>query len=226
MKGSDIVQRARVVLHDLGMRRWPDDEFAAWINDGCKYIALQRPDACVVNQSVPLVAGTKQSIAALNPPGMRLLDVVRNAAGGAITLVDRHDLDTHRLAWHADAVGPTEHYVFDNRDPKAFYVWPPASAGDQIDVIYSRTPAEIAVHDLPLVELSLDDLYADALLNYVLFRCYAKDAEATHNANLAALYLQACNTALGVKTAADVAASPDLNSPGGKVTAGATIGGM
>lgn len=225
MKGQDIVDRARIVLHDAAATRWPNTELALWINDGCKYIAVQRPDSCPVNQLMTLAAGSKQSIGALTPKGVRLLDVVRTEAGRAITLVDRQELDTYSPTWHADTAGATENYVFDNRDPQTFYVWPPAQAGSKIEVIYSRVPVEIAVGELASVDLSLDNLYADALLNYVLFRSYAKEAEATHSADLAALYLQACNTALGIKTSADVAASPDLNSPGGKVAAGVTLGG-
>ena len=226
MKGQYIVSRARIVLHDPRAKRWDDTELALWINDGCKYIALVRPDAASVNALVTLAGGSKQSIANLTPPGVRLLDVVRTEAGRAITLADRNELDTYRPTWHADAAGPTENYVYDNRDPKTYYVWPPAQAGNKIEVIYSRVPVEIAAADLSSVDLSLGDEYADALLNYVLFRSYAKDAEATHNADLAAMYLQACNASLGVKTSADVAASPDLNSPGGKPAPGATIGGV
>ena len=224
MKGSDILSRWRILLQDHASRRWQDSEFVLWLNDGCKYITIQRPDACVVNTSMPLVAGTKQSIAALAIPGVRLLDVVRNSAGRAITLVDRNELDSYRPTWHADTAGATENYVFDNRDPKNFYVWPPAVAAATIDVIYSRVPPEVTLSTLGDA-LPFDDLYLDPLLNYTLFRAYAKDAEATQNAELAAAYLQACNTALGVKTTADVAASPDLNSPGGKVAAGVTLGG-
>lgn len=226
MKGQYIVDRARIVLHDAAGTRWPDSELVLWINDGCKYIAIARPDACAVNASMSLAAGSKQSIAALNPPGVRLLDVVRTAAGRAITIADRQELDTWRPTWHADTAGPTENYVYDNRDPQNFYVWPPATAGDQIHIIYSRVPLEITTGQLGSTDLSINDLYADAMLNYVLFRCYAKDAEETHNADLASLYLQACNASLGIKTGADVAASPDLNSPGAKVSPGATTGGV
>ena len=75
------------------------------------------------------------------------------------------------------------------------------------------------------VDLSINDLFSDALLNYVLYRCYSKDADFAHNANLAAGYLAACNSLLGVKAATDVAYSPDANDPAGKVTAGAQMGG-
>jgi hypothetical protein len=225
VNGQHTVSRARIVLHDPVARRWSDSELALWINDGCKYIALVRPDAASVNAQVTLAAGTKQSIASLNPPGVRLLDVLRTSAGRGITIADRQEMDTWRPTWHADAAGTTENYIYDNRDPKTYYVWPPASVGAQIDILYSRVPVEISAAELATVALSIGDEYADALLNYVLFRCYAKDAEATHNADLAAMYLQACNASLGVKTTADVAMSPDLNSPGGKVSAGATVGG-
>lgn len=224
MTGQGIIDRARHLLQDIAAERWGDTELVLWINDACKYIEVQRPDACAVNAAMSLAAGTKQSIAGLTPPGVRLLDVVRNVGGRAITLVDRNELDTYRPTWHTDTAAATENYVYDNRDPKTFYVHPPASAGAQIEVIYSRVPAEITVGTVGDA-LPLDDLYLDAVLNYVLFRAYAKDADATQNAELATAYLQACNTSLGVRTSADVAASPDLNSPGAKVAPGVTLGG-
>ena len=64
-----------------------------------------------------------------------------------------------------------------------------------------------------------------AAVNYVLHRFYGKDADDTHNAQLSALYLAACDGLLSGKAATDVAFSPDLNSPGGKVAPGAAIGG-
>jgi hypothetical protein len=230
IKGSDLVSRARVVLHDPsgGTPRWTDAEFVLWVNDACKYVATQRPDAAVVNAELTMIAGFRQSIASMAIPGVRLLDVLFEVTTGRdVELVDRRTLGAHRPAWRNDASGVVENYLYDNRDPTNFEVWPPAVNGAKVRVLYTRVPVQLAnTGELASVDLTINDLYSDALLNYVLFRCYAKDADATHNAELAALYLQACNASLGVKTSADVAASPDMNSPGGKPAPGATIGGV
>lgn len=227
MKGSDVVALARVVLHDAAGTRWPDSELVGWINLGCKFIAVNRPDACSVNAAMPLAAGAKQSIAGLTPVGLRLLDVIRDVATGrGVPLTDRQVLDTHRPNWYADTPGPTETYVYDNRDPQTFYVHPPAVASASLEILYAAVPVETTVGNLAVTTLTPSDAYLDALLNYVLYRCYAKDSDETHNANLASLYFQAATAALGLKTAADVGQSPDLNHPGGKISPGATAGGV
>lgn len=227
MKGSDVVSRARLVLNDADAVRWTDAEFVNWINDGCRYIALNRPDSCVVNGTITLAAGSKQSIAGLTPPGLRLLDVVRaTASGRAIRLVDRETLDTQIPSWHAATQAVPTNYVFDNRDPQTFYVYPPAIVSTVLEIVYSRVPVEITTGTLASQDLTPADTYIDPLLNYVLFRAYSKDADFAHNANLAALYIAAVDRALGVKTRSDAAFSPDLNSAGGKVNPGTAAGGV
>lgn len=227
MKGADIVSRARLVLNDPSSIRWADAELALWITDGQRAISIRRPDSCSVNQAATLVAGSKQSIATLTPPGMRLLDVVRaTAIGRAVRLVDRDTLDSHRPGWHAATQGVPTNYVYDNRDPKTFYVYPPATVGTVLEIIYSRDPVVITEGNLNSQDLSIDDVFSESLLNYVLFRAYGKDSDDTMNATLAAAYLSAFSGAMGEKVAADVAFSPDMNTSGGRPNPGATAGGV
>lgn len=226
MKGQDIVDRARIVLNDAAGTRWTDAELALWITDGCGFIGLARPDSCALTATMTLAAGAKQSIAGLTPAGVRLLDVVGNTGGNAITIVDRQVLDAHKPDWRAASAGATENYVFDNRDPRTFYVYPPASAGAQIEIVYSQVPQAVTAGTLGSATLTQPDVYLGPLLDYVLYRAYAKDSDETHNAELAAGYLQACTAVLGLKTTADIGQSPDLNSPGGKVSPGTSAGGV
>lgn len=227
MLGSDIVSAARLVLGDPNGTRWADTEFALWITVGCRYVGLVRPDSCAVNASMNLAAGSKQSIAGLSPAGLRLLDVVRAVAtGAAIRLVDREELDTHEPNWHAATQAVPTNYVYDNRDPTTFYVYPPATANTQVEIIYSRAPVAVTSGTLGSQVLTPGDEYFDPLLNYVLFRAYGKDADDAHNMTLSAAYLAACQAALGVKTGADAAFSPDLNSPGAAMQAGPSVGGV
>lgn len=214
MLASEIIDRARVVLNDADGVRWLDSEFFKWINDAQRVIALVRPDSVVSNTTITLEAGTKQQ---LPTEALRLLDVVRNitasnTGGRAVRHVDRDVLDTQNPEWHGESgVQTIKNYVYDNRDPKTFYVYPPALSTSKLEVIYSKNPTDVTVLASPL---AVADIYADPLLNYVLYRAYSKDAEFAQNGNLAASYLNTFNSMLGIKTSKDAAYSPDLHSKG------------
>jgi len=203
-----------VVLNDADGVRWLDAEFFKWINDAQRVIALVRPDSVVSNTALTLIAGSKQT---LPVDGLRLLDVVRNisaggAGGRAVRHVDRDVLDTQNPFWHEETqVGIVKNYIYDNRDPKTFYVYPPAAIGVKLEVIYSKNPTDVTAL---ASTIAVADIYADPLLNYVLYRAYSKDAEFAQNAGLSASYLGAFNAMLGIKTSKDAAYSPDLHSKG------------
>jgi hypothetical protein len=227
MFGSEIVASARLILQDQTAVRWSDAEMAAWITEGCRYIALRRPDAAAVNQAATLTAGPKQSIAAMSPAGMRVLDVVRNlTTGRAMRLVNREALDAHAPTWYSGAQAQPSSWCHDNRDPKTFYVYPPAPSGAQVEIVYSRDVVTITSGNLGSQALTIDDIWAPALLNYVLYRCYGKDADDASNAGLAAGYLAACDGALAVKQQADVGFSPPMNAPGAQPAPGIAAGGV
>lgn len=206
--------------------RWTDDELALWITDGQRTIAVRKPDSVAINATYACVAGSKQSIAGMTPPGRRLLDIVQaTATGRPVRLVDRETLDTYHVGWHKRTAGVPRNYVYDNRDPRTFYVEPPAVLNTALEIIYSPEPPTVLAAGLGN-DLLLDDLWSGTLLNYVLFRAYAKDAEDSHNAGLAAAYAAAFDGDLGGKARADVLFSPDMNNPGGAPTTGATAGGV
>jgi len=223
MQASDVLVRARIILQDVDGVRWDDAEGFQWLTDGLRTLVLVRPDACVANVQVALVAGSRQTIPV---GGLRLLDVVRNVTsngtGRAIRLTDRSVLDGDDPYWHARAPSATiRHYVYDERNPTVFYVSPPAITPDthktppaaKIEIIYSKQPAVVESMD---DDLGIEEIYMDPLLNYVLFRCYSKDAQFVQNAQLAGGYMNTFINMLGVKTKKDVAFSPDMNTKGGQ----------
>lgn len=226
MIGNDIVTRARIALNDPSGTRWPDAEFVPLINDACLYIALQRPDASMVSEAFSCAAGTRQVL----PAGsLRLLDVERNEDGGrAIRHTSREDMDATDPDWHMAANETrVRHYVYDNRDPLTFYLYPSPRAGHRVRIRRSVLPAVIAnVGELATRVLTPPDTFIDPALNYTLFRCYAKDSDDSHNAQLAALYRGACDSALGVKTSADAKFSPAMNSGNTRPAAGTMAGGV
>lgn len=214
MIASDVLGRVRIVLNDVSAVRWPDAELLSWLTDGQRAVAVLRPDASGDNVVQALVAGTKQS---LPTDCARLFDIPRNlsaegAVGRAIRYVDRETLDSIDPNWHtAKASTVIKHYVYDGRDQKNFYVFPPAAVGASVQIFYSRIPPVVSTTSATLL---IPDVYLDALVNYVLFRAYTKDAEFGQNAALAQNYLGLFGQLIGTKTKTDVSFSPDLHSKG------------
>ena len=236
MIASDITSRARILLNDIDATRWIDSELFKWVNDAQKLVAMMRPDASVATFVMTLIAGTRQTIPS---GGFRLLDIVRNVTtvtgstpanqvvtvpGRSVRIVDREVLDTQDPYWHT-ATGSAEikHFIYDNRSPTLFYVYPPATTSAKLEVVYSVAPTDVAAAG---DTLSISDIYQDVILNYVMYRAYSKDAEYASNAALAGGYLNVVNQMLGIKTQKDVAYSPDLNSKGSSPAPGLTAGGV
>lgn len=203
---SEIDQRLSAVLNDAEHVRWPLTERYDWINDGAGEIVLIRPQAGAKTETVALVAGVYQNIP---EGGMQLLDVVRSVPGKAIRRTDRSLLDDQVPDWYdAKATTKLRHFMMDDRNPKAFYVYPPASAGAQVELLYSKKPDDIS--DLADV-LDLDESYIGPLLSYVLYRAMAKDSEYANGA-VAAAHFEAFRLAIGERNQTQA-----INSPKGPV---------
>lgn len=216
ISAQSIIRRCVVTLQDTTSIRWPVAELVRYLNDGQREVVLYRPDAMVTNASKVLSAGSKQS---LPSGGAKLIDVVRNTGGTnkAIRLVNREILDAQVSGWHSLS-GVTEivHYMYDPRDPTVFYVYPPAAAsGASVDLVYSGYPSDIsepaAGADYTAVSgnISLPDIYGNALQDYILYRAYNKDAEYAANGQRSQAHYAAFTNALGVEIKGTVGVAPN-----------------
>lgn len=211
---QSVIQRVATTLQDLQAVRWSTAELVRYLNDGQRETILYRPDATATTTSVNLIAGARQSLPA---DGYKLLDVFRNSIGNkrSIRMTDRALLDTQYPNWE-NATGVTEikHFMYDTRDPTVFYVYPPAAATDAyVDVLYSKFPTDIAepgsgTYTAVTGNLSVSDLFANALANYVLYRAYTKDSEFSANAQAAVAYLNSFQAAVGAELTATAGAAP------------------
>ena len=217
---QDLVDRAQTILQDTtdsGVR-WPTTELVGWLNDAYREIVLARPDANSDSGTFTCAAGTRQQLdKAVGgfPTALRLLDVVRNVAAGsnkgAIRSIERAILDDQRRTWHGETGSLNiEHFMLDPRLPREFLVYPPALATTELEVVYSSVPA---AHNVNIATsgsdtLNIVDSYANAILDYMLYRAYSKDAEYAANAARAMAHYQAMQNAIGVKTASDSAVNP------------------
>tara|TARA_R110002110_G_scaffold109622_9_gene273387 strand:- start:392 stop:1042 length:651 start_codon:yes stop_codon:yes gene_type:complete len=206
----DILDRASIILQDNTNVRFPNEELLKFFNDAQREVVLHRPDAKMVNTTLDLATGSKQT---LPVSALRLIDVVRNVGGRAVTQVDRRILDETLPNWHETTAGTNkiEHYIYDPADPKNFYVFPKGTSGtDSLEVIFSASTSEIAISDFSsdTTVISIDDVYANCLLDYVLYRSYQKDSEFAGNPQRAMMHYQSFANALGIKTQADSALTP------------------
>jgi hypothetical protein len=214
-KVVDIIDRASIILQDISHVRFPEEELLKFFNDAQKEVVLLRPDSNMQNATMTCVAGSKQTIPAT---GLRLVNIIRNDGGRAITQVDRKILDETLPDWHqsvADVTRKIENFVFDPADPKHFYVYPAATDSFVLEILYSSPPASISISNFAsdTSVISLDDIYANCLLDYVLYRSYQKDSEFAGNAQKAAMHYQGFSSSLGSKTQIDGALTPTPSTP-------------
>jgi len=214
---QSIVRRVVETLQDNTSVRWPVNELVRYLNDGQREIVLYRPDAMVTNSTVTLVAGSKQALPA---NGAKLIEVIRNNTASskrAVRLVNREILDAQSPAWH-NIAGVTEvlHFMYDPRDPKIFYVYPPAAAsGASVDIVYSALPTDItepadgSTYSAVTGNISVPDIYGNVLQDYMLYRAYSKDSEYAGNAQRAQAHYGAFANALGIEMKATVNFQPN-----------------
>jgi len=221
-KVIDVIQRVEDILQDENIR-WPRVELQRWINESYLQIALLRPDASSKSGTLTCIVGSRQTLDAAGgfSTGLRLLDVVRNMATGSdkkvIRLISRSVLDDQRPAWHTETgTLNAQNYTFDPRQPKDFFLYPPALATTKVEVVYADSPG---AHDLSEAYLhpttgsttemiNLDDVYLGSIIDWVLYRAYSKDAEYAANAQRATLHNQAFLTSIGSKTQSDAGTAP------------------
>lgn len=212
---QSIIRRVVETLNDTTSVRWPVAELVRYLNDAQREVGTYRPDALVSGATHNLVAGAKQT---LPSNGIKLLDVLRNASESqrAVRMTTRQILDAQIPNWH-NLTGVTEilHFIYDPRDPLVFYVYPPAApSGAAVYMIYAGTPAAItepadgSTYAAVSGNIGIPDIYANALVDYVLYRAYTKDTEYAGNAARATAHYQAFTNALTVEANATAVASP------------------
>lgn len=193
---NSIISRAQTVLQDVTGVRWPELELLDWMNDAQREVVMLHPQAGAKTTDVPLTPGSKQTIP---NDGTQFLRAIRNVGGRAVREVDRDILDSQLPDWHTESGAAVLHYTHDPIDQRVFYVYPAASGS--LTIVYAASPPDSTIGST----IKVPDIYANALLDYVLYRAYSKDAEATQNAELADRHLRRFVESLGLKSQVDAA---------------------
>ena len=220
---QSVLDRVKQTLQDTAGIRWSEtNELIKWVNDAQREIALLKPDATSENTTVTLVTGTKQTLPA---DGNRLLRVIRNMSaassgtgGRAIRLVARDVLDTQTPTWHDPAVtGDAAHtnivknYIYDEQDPTNYYVFPGVSGNAYIEIVYSKNPPTVTAGT---DNLGVDDIFANAVMNYVLYMAFMKESESAGNAQRASSHYNLFTASVTGKAQIDTNTTPNIDRRG------------
>lgn len=204
-----IIDKASVQLIDLANIRWTRSELLDWLNDGMRQIVLIQPSASSTTVSKLLVAGTRQT---LPTGGWLLLQMYRNMGttgttpGRAIRIVSRELLDNFNPNWHtATAAAEVRNYIYDTQDQTAFYVYPPNTGTQYVELNYSAQPTNLTSETdvIPIF-----DIYQSSLVDYILYRACSKDAEYAPGLQLAQGYLATFVASVGGKAQTEVSNDP------------------
>lgn len=211
-QAKDVMQQASTVLQDTGAVHWTPPELLSYLNEGVREIVAIKPNANSQTVELTLAAGTKQT---LDPQYTVLSRAIRNSPSNKpIRVLDRREtldniipgwMNTATLAHNIDV----SYIIHDLTDPRTFYVAPGALATTKIEVVVGVMPEAIAPPANPLDianytgTVALPDVYRNALIDYVLYRSFSKDAGIPGAAQRAQGHKQLFDNAIGQFAAAE-----------------------
>lgn len=214
---NTLVSRAQVILQDPSGIRWATTELIGWLNDAQLEIVLLKPDAGAKTATVALVTGTKQTIPA---DGNRLLRVMRNMSAlvdglgkRAVRAVERESLDSSVPNWHdpmttgdAAHANTVKHFCFDEQNPRSFYVYPGSkNTSTWLEIVYAANPTVVTAGE----NISIPDIYANAIVDYMLARAYMKESDFSAQASRADMHYKLFMTSVTGKAQGDTNSTPN-----------------
>lgn len=169
MKAQDIIDRVRDTLFDDAPGAgWSDAELLRYINTSFNAIVAMKPNARVVMTTMGLSPGIQQ---ALPSDGVILIDAFLNTDNDSVSMQSLHEAERVRGQWAQATAGPTQFVFYDLRAPKRFLVFPKASSGDELHIIYAKVPDAVTAATDPI---DLEDNYELPILLFVQFRAWMK----------------------------------------------------
>ncbi|HBW09455.1 MAG: hypothetical protein JL55_18890 [Pseudomonas sp. BICA1-14] len=207
---SGLVRRAQTVLQDATGTRWDAPELLDWFNDGRRELAMVKPHEFSRRATVSLVRGTLQAVPAQAFQLLRV-DCNLNASAQrtrAVTPVDRRVLEAIHPNWQSPTAFPfareAKHYAYDLDEPSAFLVFPGNDGQGTVEALIAVLPEDATSVDEPI---GVKDIYANPLLDYMLYRAFSKDADHARNAERAETHYGYFAASIGASAATQTARS-------------------
>jgi hypothetical protein len=163
---SDLVYQARGVLGDRTTPyRYSDEDLLGYANDALLILANVRPQLFVSVLSYTCVAGAVQQLPTTTTIGLVSILGLRPTVRD---LLDRLDPD-----WIYAESAAARHWAPCENDPHRFYVVPPASAGQVLQVSFAAAPGRYNLTDtFPVLKT-----FWPAVIDYVVGMAESRDDE-------------------------------------------------
>lgn len=172
---TDFLEEVSTDLGDPNYDTWAKADLLAYLVEGLGAMIPFVPDQFATDTTVDLIDGAKQplpfqAIDLVTP----VCNLVAGIPGRAIRRVSLLQLDRSSPTWRSATPDATTRGVaYDEANPRFFYVTPPAISGNHIVVSFIIQPSNLELND----DVPVDDVYFDALKNYISFRAYSRDEE-------------------------------------------------
>jgi hypothetical protein len=193
VSAQSIIDKAVIVLNDAAFVHWTLPELCGWINSAQLDLLKHVPGSLSERRSITLVAG--QALQTIPSDCYYLLSLERIAGGNALRPVAKETLDA-RPNWFNQAGVPTV-YAYNPDVPANFYVFKQPTVDTAVEAVFALRPVDIPSNGSG--DLTVTDPYANAVLDYVLFRAFSKDAENAESGR-AMFHYQAYAAAAGLAT--------------------------
>ena len=210
--GEGIYIGAAEVLEDITYVTYLEAQLLRWVNDAQRAVCLVRPDAASKIQNVAIAANTARQVLPANVA--RLGGLLRNmgadglTGGRAITgPTPREPMDASDPLWMTRTGGYVRGYVYSEETPFDYYIYPVIASSWFLEAKLFLVPTDLVIKTNAI---SLSDMYAPAMREWLLYSCFARDSERTPNYVRAGRHFSNFFQLLGVKTRADLAVSPKV----------------
>lgn len=205
-------------LSDDSSITWTLQKLVRYMNDGQLDIHVARPDLFNTEQGHALVAGARQT---LPVNSSKLINITHNTVGEMlpVTLIDRQLLDAQMPGWRSATRSlRVIHFMYDERQPKVFEVYPPAAVGASLRIEHAAIPVDLpipaegaALADV-VGDINVPDLQGTALQHYLCHRAYAEGSEDGHM-QLSKDFFALFSNVLGVEIESTKNVAPNKSSP-------------
>lgn len=205
----EALDRVNTLAVDPDKTRWPYVELLGWYNDAVLAVVNLRPDANSKNTTFELTPNSSKQT--LPSDGVRWLNIVQDiTTGNPIRKASRMILDDQVPNWHKTPGPRVTSWVFDEYDPKTAYVFPQPTEAQNLQIVYAVDPVPVVITDFEndTTTIGVDDSYFNAIVDYMLYRIYSKDADYAANGQRASAHYNAFLQAMGNKTSVDMEVSP------------------
>jgi hypothetical protein len=176
-KVRDLIDRVLTAVNDPDADSWSAPELIQYLNEALDALTMMVPGQFSVIETMQLAAGTKQ---VLPTGGVKFIRVNRavntdDSIGAATREVSLRALEQHYPDWHAATAGLVREWAQDPAEPTTFWVNPPqdVAAPAKAEVEYVKRPEYVDVGEA----LPTDPMYDAAIIEFILYRAYSKDAD-------------------------------------------------